>query len=158
MGRPVWHGHISLWGGMGRLVWHGHISLVTWADRCDMYLLIDLALIQWESLSIRPSRTNRVQSLFRPVRFDELQYYSGRGPLARAVRQIVKLGIRYGTGNSTEWSEEEPKFSCVFYHCGLCICPHFERVHLEGTSNDPSGALHCAIAWQRHIWPCNEEV
>jgi hypothetical protein len=78
---------------------------ITWADRCDTYLLIDLSLFQWESLSIRPARTDRVQSLFRPVRFDELQYYSGRGPLARVVRQIVKPGIRYGTGNSTESSE-----------------------------------------------------
>ena len=72
--------------------------------RCDMYLLIDLALIQWEFWSIRPAHTDRVESLFRPIRFDELQYYSGRGPLARVVRQIVKLGIWYGMGNSTEWS------------------------------------------------------
>jgi hypothetical protein len=77
---------------------------VTWADWCDMYLLIDLGLIQWESLSIWPAHTDRVQSLFRPICFDELQYYSGWGLLARAVQQIVKLGIQYGMENSTEWS------------------------------------------------------
>jgi hypothetical protein len=32
------------------------------------------------------------------LRFNRLQYYSGRRPLARMVRPIVKLGIRYGTG------------------------------------------------------------
>src|ERR1700689_3555586 len=37
---------------------------------------------------IWPARTNWIQSPFRPARFNGLQYYSGRGPLARMVRQI----------------------------------------------------------------------
>jgi len=54
--------------------------------------------------------------------------------------------------------EEPPEFNRVFHCHGLCIRPHFERVHLEGANNDPSEALHCAIAWQRHIWPSNDKV
>ena len=47
---------------------------------------------------IWPARTNWVQSPFRPARFNGLQYHSGQRPLARMVWQIVKPGIRYGTG------------------------------------------------------------
>src|SRR3984885_14883713 len=69
-----------------------------------MDILVDCPFIILVFTAIRPARINWVQSLYRPTHFNGLQYHSGRGPLARMVQQIVKPGIRYGTGNSTEWS------------------------------------------------------
>src|ERR1700733_6340755 len=105
MGQPVWNRQISLWAGRygtDRYCWPK-----PWAGRCDMDILVDCPFIILVFSAIRPACINWVQSLYRPTRFNGLQYHSGRGPLARMVRQIVKPGIRYGTGNSTEWSASE---------------------------------------------------
>jgi hypothetical protein len=69
-------------------------------------LLIDrpFIIIGISFYATRPACTNWVQSSFRPTRCNGLQYHTGRDRWPRMVRQIVKPGIRYGTGNSTEWS------------------------------------------------------
>ena len=88
------------------IIWSGHWPVCMVRIYITLLLFIITGLLT--PYATWPAHINQVQSPFQPTCFNSLQYYTSQDHWPHVVRQIVKLGIRYGMGK-VHWM--------VWIHC-----------------------------------------